>query len=49
MHDAIVQVPPPVNEPIFPYAPGSAEKARLKAALADVEREVVEIPCVVGG
>ncbi len=49
MHDAIVHVPEPVNEPIFSYAPGSAEKARLKAALADIEREVVEIPCVVGG
>ena len=49
MHDAIVQVPPPTNEPIFPYSPGSPEKARLKAALADIEREVVEIPCVVGG
>ena len=49
MHDAIVQVPEPINEPVLSYAPGSAEKARLKAALADVEREVVEIPCVVGG
>ncbi|HEX5058735.1 MAG TPA: 1-pyrroline-5-carboxylate dehydrogenase, partial [Kofleriaceae bacterium] len=49
MHDAIVQVPEPHNEPIYLYSPGSAEKARLKAALADVEREVVEIPCVVGG
>jgi 1-pyrroline-5-carboxylate dehydrogenase len=49
MHDAIVQVPDPINEPILAYAPGSAEKARLKAALADIEREVVEIPCVVGG
>ena len=49
MNDAIVHVPDPVNEPTLHYAPGSAEKARLKAALADVEREVVEIPCVVGG
>ena len=49
MHDAIVQVPDPVNEPIFGYGKGSPEKARLKAALADIEREVVEIPCVVGG
>ena len=49
MHDAIVQIPDPVNEPIFSYAPGSPEKARLKAALAEIEREVVEIPCVVGG
>jgi 1-pyrroline-5-carboxylate dehydrogenase len=49
MHDAIVQVPEPVNEPMFMFPPGSPEKARLKAALADIEREVVEIPCVVGG
>jgi 1-pyrroline-5-carboxylate dehydrogenase len=49
MHDAIVQVPAPVNEPVLSYAPGSAERARLQQALADVEREVVEIPCVVGG
>jgi len=49
MNDAIVSVPDPVNEPVLSYAPGSPEKARLKAALAEVEREVVEIPCVVGG
>src|SRR5262245_66626010 len=49
MHDAIVSVPEPVNEPVLSYAPGSAEKQSLKAALAAVEREVVEIPCVVGG
>ncbi|HTL37244.1 MAG TPA: L-glutamate gamma-semialdehyde dehydrogenase [Kofleriaceae bacterium] len=49
MHDAVVNVPDPVNEPMYTYAPGSAEKARLKAALAEIEREVVEIPCVVGG
>ncbi|MEP6864349.1 MAG: L-glutamate gamma-semialdehyde dehydrogenase [Deltaproteobacteria bacterium] len=49
MNDAIVHVPDPVNEPVLGYAPGSPEKARLKAALAQVEREVIEIPCVVGG
>ncbi len=49
MNDAIVQVPHPVNEPVLGYAPGSPERATLKAALAAVEREVVEIPCVVGG
>ena len=47
MNDAIVHVPEPINEPVLGYAPGSAEKARLKLALADVEREIVEIPCVV--
>jgi len=49
MNDAIVHVPTPVNEPVLHYAPGSVERARLEAALRDVEREVVEIPCVVGG
>jgi 1-pyrroline-5-carboxylate dehydrogenase len=49
MHDAIVSVPDAVNEPVLAYAPGSAEKARLKRALAAIVSEVVEIPCVVGG
>jgi 1-pyrroline-5-carboxylate dehydrogenase len=49
MHDAIVSVPEPVNEPVREYAPGSPERAALKAALKQVESEVVEIPCVVGG
>ena len=49
MNDAIVNVPEPVNEHTLSYAPGSPERATLKAALRDVEREVVEIPCVVGG
>src|SRR5262245_54115338 len=49
MHDAIVSVPHPINDPVLSYAPGSPERARLKAALADVEREVVESPCVIGG
>jgi 1-pyrroline-5-carboxylate dehydrogenase len=49
MHDAIVSVPTAVNEPILSYAPGSPERSRLQAALAAIEREVVEVPCVVGG
>ena len=49
MHDAIVHIPTPVNEPVLSYAVGSAERTRLKAALATLEQEVVEIPCVVGG
>jgi 1-pyrroline-5-carboxylate dehydrogenase len=49
MNDAIVSVPDPVNEPVLAYAPHSPERARLKAALAAIEKEVVEIPCVVGG
>ena len=49
MNDAIVHVPDPINEVVLGYAPGSSEKARLKVALAEVEKGVVEIPCVIGG
>jgi 1-pyrroline-5-carboxylate dehydrogenase len=49
MIDAVVSVPPPKNEPTLDYAPGSPERARIKAALAKIEGEVVEIPCVIGG
>src|SRR5882762_3233306 len=49
MHDAIVNVPTAVNEPMLHYAPGSPERTRLQAALAAIEGEVIEIPCVIGG
>jgi hypothetical protein len=32
MHDATVNVPPVVNEPILAYAAGSPERTRLQAA-----------------
>ena len=31
MHDGIVSPPPPTNEPVRTYAPGSPERARLEA------------------
>ncbi len=49
MHDAIVSVPAPYNEPVRGYAVGSPERTSLKAALAAIESTVVEIPCVIGG
>ncbi len=49
MHDAIVSVPEPINETVRGYAPGSPERAAVKAALKQIEGEVIEIPCVVGG
>ena len=39
----------PVNEPIRAYAPGSAERASLKAALERQASEQVDIPIVIGG
>jgi 1-pyrroline-5-carboxylate dehydrogenase len=41
--------PTPVNEPVASFAPGTAERAELQAALADQAKTVVEIPCVVDG
>ena len=43
------RVPPPVNEPVKSYAPGSPEKAALKARLTDMASERVDIPIIVGG
>ena len=42
-------VPHPVNEPVKSYAPGSPEKAELKAKLKAMAGERIEIPLVIGG
>jgi 1-pyrroline-5-carboxylate dehydrogenase len=43
------QVPIPVNEPPRSYAPGSPERASLKARLTAMAAERIEIPLVIGG
>ena len=43
------RVPPPVNDPIRSYAPGSVERASLKARLASMAAEKIDIPLVIGG
>ncbi len=43
------RVPPPVNEPIKSYAPGSLERASLKARLKQMAGERVDIPIIIGG
>jgi 1-pyrroline-5-carboxylate dehydrogenase len=43
------RVPPPVNEPIRSYAPGSPERASLKARLDAMAKEKVDIPLFIGG
>jgi 1-pyrroline-5-carboxylate dehydrogenase len=40
---------PAINEPIKSYAPGSPERAELKARLAAMEKERPDIPLVIGG
>jgi len=49
MPNARFHVPAPKNEPNLTYAPGTPEKAALKARLAAMSREEIEIPVVVGG
>ncbi len=49
MPNGFAQVPTPVNEPIKSYAPGSPERASLKARLAEMMAAPIEIPVVVGG
>jgi 1-pyrroline-5-carboxylate dehydrogenase len=42
-------IPIPRNEPVFSYAPGSAERESLKAELKRLAGTVTEIPVIVGG
>jgi 1-pyrroline-5-carboxylate dehydrogenase len=43
------RVPPPVNEPVRSYAPGSRERRELEAELSAMSAREVEIPLVIGG
>jgi 1-pyrroline-5-carboxylate dehydrogenase len=42
-------VPPPVNEPVKSYAPGSPERAALKDRLQSMSGERIDIPLIIGG
>jgi 1-pyrroline-5-carboxylate dehydrogenase len=43
------RVPPPANEPVKSYAPGTPERTELKSRLASMAAERIEIPVVIGG
>jgi 1-pyrroline-5-carboxylate dehydrogenase len=43
------RVPAPVNEPIRSYAPGSPERASLKATLKQMSSEKIDMPLIIGG
>ena len=47
--NSIVKVPRPSNEPVFSFAPGTAEKESLKAQLKKMLGEKMEIPLIIGG
>ena len=44
-----IRVPAPINEPVLSYAPGSPERATLKAKLAELSGKVLDIPLIIGG
>ena len=46
---AVRHVPPPVNEPVRSYAPGSPERKELKTRLKSMADERIEIPLLIGG
>jgi 1-pyrroline-5-carboxylate dehydrogenase len=45
----IFRPPTPQNEPAKSYAPGSPEREELKRRLDQMQRDRIEIPCVIGG
>ena len=40
--------PAPANEPVLNYAPGSKEKATLKAALKELKSTKIDVPMYIG-
>ncbi|GAA4317980.1 L-glutamate gamma-semialdehyde dehydrogenase [Compostibacter hankyongensis] len=49
MNNAYFYFPKPENEPVRSYAPGTAERAGLKAQLDRMKKEVADIPMYIGG
>ncbi|MGN0004153.1 MAG: L-glutamate gamma-semialdehyde dehydrogenase [Sphingobacterium composti] len=42
-------VPAPVNEPVYSYAPGTKERELLKAAIAEARAQEIDVPMYIGG
>ncbi len=49
MLNALSHAPPPVNEPVLSYAPGTAERAALKAELSRLASSELDIPLIIAG
>lgn len=48
MPKGVYEVPLPSNEPVLSYAPGSDEKASLKAALKELKSKEADVPMYIG-
>ena len=46
--DAVTNVPPPTNEPVLSYAPGSPERAALQQRLTELATEPLELTMTLG-
>ncbi|MBD3266442.1 L-glutamate gamma-semialdehyde dehydrogenase [bacterium] len=49
MFNGIFRIPEPQNEPVLSYAPGTAEREELQAALQSMKNNPVEVPMLIGG
>ena len=49
MLNAALPIPPPVNEPVRSYAPGSPERESLRRRLEQMLGERIDIPLLIGG
>lgn len=49
MPHGFFEVPRAYNEPVLSYAPGSSERANVKAMLQQLKSQVVDIPMFIGG
>ena len=49
MTNAFFKIDKPLNEPVGAYAPGSIEKQKIKAKIAELKSARVDIPLVIGG
>ena len=49
MQNTVSNLPKPINEPIFSYAPGTPERDLLKKELDRMANETIDIPLIIGG
>ena len=47
--DAVSTVPPPANEPVRAYAPGSAERAAVESKIKELAASPAELTMTIGG
>ena len=49
MQNTVSNIPKPINEPVYSYAPGTEPRERLLAELKRLESQQIEIPLIIGG